>query len=96
MALMGELSIYLFVAGAVVSAVGWALFFRMAVELNRVLPADKRIPLIGLRNDVHRVRRLYEDRFPEGRLSMAWLVFMVFATLLLASGIVAELVRTSK
>jgi hypothetical protein len=62
---MDKVSIYLMVVGTVVSLIGWSLFLRMAIEVNKVLPPGKRIPLIELRNHISRIRRLYEDSFPE-------------------------------
>jgi hypothetical protein len=93
---MGKASISLLVVGAIVSLTGWLLFFRMAIELNKALPPDKRIPLIEFRNHIFRIRRLHEDSFPESGLSTTWLVLMVAAALAWASAIIAELIRTSK
>jgi hypothetical protein len=94
---MGEVSVCLFATGAIVQFMGWALFFRMAIKINTVLPIDERIPLIELRlHGVSRIRRLYEDLFPESGLSATWLILMTVGTLLLAAAIIAELVRTSK
>jgi hypothetical protein len=84
------------IAGGAAQIVGWSCFFRMTSELNKTLPPDKRIPLIQFRNEAHRIRRLYEDTFPRGRLSTAWLLFMVIGTASIAAAVVAEAARTSK
>jgi hypothetical protein len=93
---MGTASIYLVVVGTVVSLIGWSLFLRMAIELNKVLPPDKRIPLIEFRNHISRIRRLHEDSFPESGLSTTWLILTVAAGLVWAAAIITELIRISK
>jgi hypothetical protein len=95
--MVGKASIFLWVVGVVLHVIGWSLFFRMAIESNRVLPPNKRIPLIELRyHGVSEIRRRHEDSFPESGLSKTFLVLIVLATLSIGSGIIAELARTSK
>jgi hypothetical protein len=94
--MMGRSSIFLTVVGAIVSLVGWLLFFRMATDLNKVLPPNRRIPFYAMRNRVSEIRRLHEDSFPESPLSTAWLILMVVAGAILGTAIVLELARTSK
>jgi hypothetical protein len=77
-------------------SIGWSLFFRMAIELNRVLPPSKRIPLIEFRNHISEIRRLYEDSFPEGVLSMAWMTLLAAGGIALGSAVIVELIRTSR
>jgi hypothetical protein len=91
---MGKASICLFVGGAIFAIAGGILFQRMYVALNKALPPDKQIPWAG--NRISAIRRLYEDSFPDGNLSTIWMILVTAATSLLASGIVAELIRTSK
>jgi hypothetical protein len=61
---MNNLSLSLFLIGAFLSLTGWGLFFRMAIELNRVLPPNKRIHLIEFRFYISKIRRLHRDSFP--------------------------------
>ena len=84
------------VVAAVVHLIGWSLFFRMTIDLNNVLPPDKRIPLIEFRNQISRIRRRHEDFFPESGLSTTCLILMVAAGLVWAAAIIAEVIRTSK
>ncbi len=95
-AVMGKVSIFLMVVGTVVSLIGWCLFFRMAIDLNKVLPPDKRIPLIEFRNQISRIRRLHEDSYPESGLSTTWLLLMIVAGMVWAAAIITEVIRTSK
>ncbi len=37
---MNKIPLGLFLVGAVVGAIGWVLFLRMAIELNKILPPD--------------------------------------------------------
>ena len=46
---MNKISPGLFLVGAAACLTSWGLFFRMAIELNKVLPPSKRIPLFPYR-----------------------------------------------
>ena len=87
---MGKASTILMVVAAVVHLIRWSLFFRMIIDLNKVLPLEKRIPLIEFRNQISRIRRLHQDSFPESGLSATWLILMVAAGLVWAAAIIAE------
>jgi hypothetical protein len=72
---------------------GFALFLKMIVELNRVLPPEKRIPLIQYRE--HDIRGLHGQYFPVSRLRVGAFVLMtVFATLV-AAGVIADVIAGS-
>jgi len=62
---MGKLPMWLWIVGATLMLLGWWLFLRMAIKLNRVLPLAKRIPLIEFRNYRLEIERLYENSFPK-------------------------------
>jgi len=68
----------------------------MAIELNRVLPPNKRIPLFDYRMHISEIRRLYEDSFPDSALSTVWFLLMVVAGAFCATAVVVEVVRTSR
>jgi len=92
---MGKASVGLFIVGSALMAIGWSLFLRMAIELNKVLPPSKRIPLIEFRNHISEIRRLYEDSFPEGVLSMAWMTLLAAGAIAFGSAVIVALIRTS-
>ncbi len=93
---MNKISLGLFLVGVAVSLTGWGLFFRMAIELNKVLPANKRIPLIECRMHLSEIRRLYEDLFPDSALSSVWFLLMVLGGAFFATAVIVEVVRASK
>ena len=62
---MGKTSVWLGALGTAALLIAWWLFLRMAVALNKVVPPEKRISLIESRNHISRIRRLYEDSFPQ-------------------------------
>lgn len=51
----------LFGAGAIGMIVGWWLFLRMAIELNRALPPQKRFLMLELRMHSNEAKRLQEE-----------------------------------
>ncbi len=75
---------------------GWSLFFRMAIKLNRMLPPAKKIPLIEFRNYRLEIERLYEGSFPESELPAGFRVLIVAGALTIGAGVIVALVRTSK
>jgi hypothetical protein len=77
-------------------SVGWGCFLRMASDLNRVLPPAKRIPLLEYRMHIPEITRLYEDSFPESRLSTAWRALVGAGAIALAGAVIVEVIRTSK
>lgn len=93
---MNKIALGLFLVGAAVGAIGWGLFLRMALEFNKVLPPNKRIPLIEYRMHIAEIRRRHEELFPDSALSTAWFALMVVAGAFWASALVLELVRTSR
>jgi hypothetical protein len=68
----------------------------MVIELNRVLPPEKRIPVLAFRNHISEIRRLHEDSFPDSALSTAWMILMVGAGLAWAGAVIVAVSRTSK
>jgi hypothetical protein len=96
MAGVGRVSVGLFIAGSILMSVGWVLFLRMARDLNRFLPPAKRIPLLEYRMHIPDITRLYEDSFPEGRLSTAWRVLIGAGAIAIAGAVIVEVIRTSK
>lgn len=93
---MGRTSIILTLVWVVVAGVGWSLFFRMIVDLNKVLPPNKRIPFAFLSSRIPEIRRLHEDTFPKSPLSTAWLILMWVAGIVLGTAIVLEVAKTSR
>jgi len=41
-----------------------SLFIRMAIELNRTLPPQKKFSILELRMHFHELKRLHEEVFP--------------------------------
>lgn len=61
----------LWVTAICASVAGQLLFIRMAVEVNRKLPFDKRIPLFGLKEHIWEVRSLHGDMYPKSAVRTA-------------------------
>jgi hypothetical protein len=93
---MNKASLSLLLIGAAVFLTGWGLFFHMVIELNKVLPPNKRIPLSEYRMRIDEIRRLYEDSFPDSALATVWFLLMMVGGAFCAAAVVLELVRTSK
>ena len=67
----------LYALGGLGLVLGWALFFRMAIEVNRRLPPQKKFFLQDLNMHFHEVKRLHEETFPVSALRTTWFVLMV-------------------
>ncbi len=72
---------------------GWLLYFRVAIELNRVLPPRDRIPMIEIRYHFHDVKRLHEEWFPKSTLRLASFALLGVSTALIAAAILVEVAR---
>ena len=78
----------LYGAGAISLVVGFALFVRMATELNRVLPSQKKVAIFELNMRRHEVKRLHEEFFPVSRLRTTWFVLMVASVMTMAAAVI--------
>ena len=78
----------LFGMGALGMFVGWLLFFRMMVELNRVLPPDKRLSFREFRMRIPRIRELHETSFPLSTLRAWWLGLMVGSAIAIGAAVI--------
>jgi hypothetical protein len=78
----------LFGVGATGMLIGWSLFIRMAIELNRVLPPKRKFFLLELRIHFHEVKRLHEEFFPVSALRSTWFALMVSSATTLAAAII--------
>jgi len=80
-----------------IAAVGFlaslALFFRMALAVNKKLPTERRIPLIEFRYHISEIKRLYEDMSPRSSLPTLWLLLQVASASAVAMAIVLEIAR---
>jgi len=54
----------LFGAGTIGIVIASSLFIRMAIELNRTLPPQKKFSILELRMHFHELKRLHEEVFP--------------------------------
>jgi len=86
---------YLFGAGAFGQVVAGILFLRMARELNRVLPAERRMPLIEVRMHYFEIKRLHEEAFPASRLRAAWFLLTVTSILVMVAAVLLKLYSDS-
>jgi len=62
----------LFAMGSIGGLLATILFIRMAIELNRVLPPQKKFYIFGLRQHGHEEKRLHEKHFPVSRIRTTW------------------------
>ena len=81
-------------AGAVGMSIGWSLFIRMAVELNRALPQEKKFSILELRMNFHEVKRLHEEIFPVSAIRVTRLALMVSSVITLAAAILVGIMPT--
>lgn len=79
----------LFGVGLLGMFVGWALFIRMTIELNRASPRRKKFSILELRMHFREVKRLHEEFFPVSTIRAMWfacivgsVITMVVATLI--------------
>jgi len=71
------------------SLVGWFLFLRMASELNKVLPPQRRIPLLEFRMRIWEIKNLHQEAFPKSGLrATSFLLIAVSVALFIAAIIV--------
>jgi len=63
---------------------------RMGVEVNKVLPPEKRIPLIEYNFHVQEIWRLHDDFFPKSKTAALTRWLIAFSVALVAAGIVAQ------
>jgi hypothetical protein len=82
-----------FGAGLICGLVGWLLFVRMAVELNKVVPSEKRIPLLEYRYHISEIRRLHEEFFPRSMLRTTSSLLTRGAVLIMVVGTVLEIAK---
>ena len=55
---------WLCATGFALMVTGWILNFRMAVQVNRALPPEKRIPPLEFGYRVKEIKRLHEQLYP--------------------------------
>jgi hypothetical protein len=78
----------LFGVGSIGMLIGFSLFIRMAIELNRVLPPQKKFSILELNMHRHGVQRLHEEFFPVSALRATWFTLMVSSVIALAVAII--------
>jgi hypothetical protein len=84
----------LFGVGATGMFIGWFLFVRMAIQLNRVLPPNKKFFIIELRQHIHEVKCLHEESFPVSRLRVTWFALVVGSAITIAAAIIVAIKPT--
>lgn len=78
----------LYGVGAIGMLVGFSLFIRMTIELNRVLPPQKKFSILELNMRRHEVKRLHEEFFPVSSIRTAWFVLMVASAMTMAGAVI--------
>jgi len=74
--------------GAFGMLIGWSLFIRMTIELNRTLPPQKKFSVLELRMHFHEVKRLHEESFPISILRATWFALMVFSVIVMVVAVI--------
>ena len=85
-----SLALCLWAAAGVGFLVALVMTLRMAVEVNRVLPPAKRIPLIEYRFHVQEIWRLHDNFFPKSKTTALTRWLLAFSGALVAAGLVAQ------
>ena len=78
----------LFGLGSIGMLIGWSLFIRMAIDLNRALPPQKKFFIAELRMHFNEVKRLHEEFFPVSALRATWFALMVSSVITMAAAII--------
>jgi hypothetical protein len=78
----------LFAVGAVGMTIGWSLFFRMIVELNRTLPPNKKFSFWNYRMHFHEIKRLHEEAFPISALRTSWFALIYGSAVAIGASII--------
>jgi hypothetical protein len=63
---------------------------RMGTQVNKILPPEKRIPLIEYRFHIQEIWRVHDDLFPKSRTATLTRWLTAFSAVLVAAGIVAQ------
>ena len=66
------------------------IMLRMAAEVNRLLPPERRISLIAYRRRFSEIKQLHEEFFPVSKLRSVALALIVISTFLVAIGVFIE------
>jgi hypothetical protein len=72
----------------ILQVAAWSLFFRMAIEVNRVLPKEKRIPLFEFRYHISEIKHLHEQRFPSSKLRVGWMTLAGVSALIVSVAVI--------
>jgi hypothetical protein len=78
----------LYGVGAFGMLVDFSLFIRMVIELNRVLPPQKKFSMNELNMRQHEIKRLHEELFPVSSLRTTWFVLMVASVITMAAAVI--------
>jgi hypothetical protein len=90
---MNATSEWLMVIAAFGFLAATVLFFRMLSGVNKMLPPEKRIPLLEYRYRTTEIKRLYEDVYPESTVPTVWLLLGILSASLIAVGVVLEIAK---
>ena len=82
-----------FGAGLICGLIGWLLFVGMAVQLNKVLPSEKRISLLEYRYHISEIKSLHEEFFPGSMLRTTSSLLIRVAVLIAVVGTVIEIAK---
>jgi hypothetical protein len=85
-----SLAFCLFAAAIVGFLVATLVTLRMAVDVNKVLPPEKRILLIEYRFHVQEIWRLHDDLFPKSRTAALTRWLFALSAALVAASVVAQ------
>ena len=77
--------------GAFGLLIGSSLFIRMTIELNRILPPQKKFSLLELRMHLQQVKRLHEQSFPVSTLRATWFALMVCSVIAMGAAVIIAL-----
>ena len=80
--------IVMWASGLIGMTIGGLLFGRMHAQVNKLLPPEKRIPLIETRMRFYDIKHLHEELFPTSPIRAAWLVLTVASASMLAIGVI--------
>lgn len=86
-----RIATYCWVIGTIFGLAGWSLFFRMILELNKVLPAQNRLSLIEFRYHIGEIKRLHAELFPISTLRVTALLLIAASAAAVGVGIVVAI-----
>jgi|SRR5580658_3001525 hypothetical protein len=78
---------YLWAVGIACLLIGWSLFLRMVIELNKAFAPSKQFHLFGFRMHIDEIKQLHESLFPVSKLRTSSFLLALTGALAVAAAV---------